>query len=456
MVASVLAGSERGAALISVLLLLIIMSALSAALTISTRTEVMVARNRQSSAQARAAAEAALNHASDVTITNLRLWNANGFASPSAAITGLLRGPDNQTGTVALDADNGSLENLGIPRPPARLGLNNLPGVGYEARVFDEDDSGRGLTLSAADRASIGEDGNATNDGNRTILVRSIGYANDGTQLTIEAAIIPVVLPAILTGGDLRLDGNVTVAGTSGSVHTNEDLRLDGSSIVIAEDATATGTYSTTGNPVVGGIAGGGQPTVSIPPVRAADYRNVADFILTSDGRVTNQAGAVLCNASADPNACQVLYGWRYDGPGWSITAASAPVSGTFYVEGPVDVRGTSAVPRQITIIAQGSIDISSGRTFSPETPDLMFVTDGDLEVTGEFGMAPGVEGRILVHEQIEIGGNVNLFGQITAEGAANASNLVTSNRIHIGATVTYNGQSGADTFVVGAWREVR
>ena len=37
-------------------------------------------------------------------------------------MTGLFQGPDGLTGTAATDADNGSLENLGIPRPPGVLG----------------------------------------------------------------------------------------------------------------------------------------------------------------------------------------------------------------------------------------------------------------------------------------------------------------------------------------------
>ena len=150
-------------ALISVLLLLLIVSAATAALAVSGQTEAIIASNYEMTVQAQAAAEAGVSHAVDVTATFLAAWEANGFASAGAAMTSLLLGPDGQAGTAPTDADNGSLENFGIPRPPGALVLAGVAGAGYRARVFDDDDPARGLTLTAADEVRIGEDGQATN-----------------------------------------------------------------------------------------------------------------------------------------------------------------------------------------------------------------------------------------------------------------------------------------------------
>ena len=63
---------------------------------------------------------------------------------------------------------------------------------------------------------------------------------------------------------------------------------IDGSAD-ISGTASATGTYT-------GSEPGtGGAPPVDLPEVDPSDYRHYADFILTSDGRMTNQAGATLC-----------------------------------------------------------------------------------------------------------------------------------------------------------------
>ena len=258
---------ERGVALIGVMLLVMVASALGAALTISGITETQIARNYQVAAEARWAAEAGLSHAVEVTMVELRDWQTNGFASASAAMSDLLLGPDDASGTAATDADNGSLEALGIPRPPATLNLAGLPGISYEARVFDEDDPARGVTLSAADQVRIGENTNVVSDGNTRIVVRAIGYASNGAVGTVEVTIAPLSLPALITNGALTIeDGGI--AGTGGSVHSNANLTLDGNAS-IAMDTTASGTYSASGNAVVGGTTGGGQSTMTVPSVRA-------------------------------------------------------------------------------------------------------------------------------------------------------------------------------------------
>ena len=315
--------SSRGMALVTVMFLLMILSGLSAAMVTSSQTEIMVARNTVSSAQAQAAAEAGLNHATELAIPFVVQFAANGFANVSDAMTGLVRGPDGLTGSLANDADNGSLETLGIPRSPALLALGGPLGVAYAARVFDEDDPARAATLSAADLARIGEDGDPTTDANSTMVIQAIGYAADNTRVTREITITSnnaaIVMPALMVGGSVDISGNSTFTGSQGGVHANGDLDVSGSPN-IAENAMAGGTYTESGSPTIGGSSGGGQGSMPIPPVAAIDYRPDADFILNSAGQMTDQAGTVICDASASNDACEVMgYGWVYDPPGWKI-----------------------------------------------------------------------------------------------------------------------------------------
>ncbi len=72
---------ERGIALVAVLLLLMMMSALGMALVVNGETETLIARNQISGMQAQAAAEAGLNHAVEVATEYIFDWKANGFAS---------------------------------------------------------------------------------------------------------------------------------------------------------------------------------------------------------------------------------------------------------------------------------------------------------------------------------------------------------------------------------------
>ena len=170
-----------------------------------------------------------------------------------------------------------------------------------------------------------------------------------------------------------------------------------------------------------------------IPPVAAIDYKPNADFILNSTGQMTDPAGAVICDASVSNDACEVLgYGWVYDSPGWKFDGNSG-TDGTYYVEGPATISGNPgnpATPIALTIIAEDSIEISGRPDLIPDTPELMFVTDGDLKISNRPTMPLTVEGAILVHEQLDISSRPTLSGRIMVEDAANNSSLVTQNKI--------------------------
>ena len=447
--------------MIGVLLLLVIISASTAALTVSGRTEIAISRNHEMAAQAQVAAEAGLNHAVDVTLTSLRSWQINGFATPSDAMTSFLLGPDNLSGTVATDADNGSLEAMGIPRPPARLALAGALGAQYEARLCDEDDPVRGLTLTAADLVRITENGQLTTDGNTQVVVQAVGYATDGSMTTLEALIIPVDAPAIVSNGDLEVRGNTSIVGANGSVHANGDLAVQGNPTV-SGNATASLDFSVAGSPTIGGYSGGGQLPHPVSSVSAIDYQWMADYILKSDGTMTDGAGVMICDAWVDANACETAgYMWVFAGAnGWTASSVGANSDNqTYYAETDIAMTGTTgtnADPLNITIIAEGNIDIAGNGVLEADTPGLLFVTDMDLKMTGTRDQV-GADALILVYEQISLAGNLSLRGGIVIEDAANISNLVTSSRIGVAGnvTVTNSGTLQGTDFAVTAWREL-
>lgn len=456
--------SERGVALIAVLMLLMIVSALCATMAISGNTETMIARNHQVGNEARAAAEAGAIHAVQMVITNLQNYQANGFATNTAAMTGLLDGPDNLTGTPGTDADNGSLEALApcpgascIPRAPARVALNGSPQIFYEARVFDEDDPARGVTLQAADLATIGgENALPYTDANRRIVVRAVGYAGSDAQAVVEATIAPLPMPAIITDGDLTVTGNATLTGPggAGSVHSNSDLDVGGSANIVG-NAHASGNYSQTGNPTITGTTGGNKTPITIPSVQAADHLGKANFILNADGTMTDVATGVTA-------ACNPCGGaWTFGGGTWSLVSNAIPMSGMYYVHGSVSISGSPGVPgapATMGIIAEGSIDISGSADMQPpldatgQAVSPWIVTDGDLEITGSLE-ATYRQSQILVREQLSIAGNADLLGQITVDDAASNFNLVTQNRVTGSAVLTNSGTGESILFAITGWR---
>jgi len=445
---------EDGTALVGVLLMLMLMSALAAALGVSGRTETLVARNHQTAAQARAAAEAGLSHAADAVIAYLA-----GQADPSLALDDLLNGPDDASGLPATDSDNGSLEFVAgwdIAKGTTRTITAGLTAT-YEAWMMDEDDPDRGV--AAAQIAAIGEDGNPYVDANDRVVIRVIGYAANSTSVTLEAMIEPIDFPAIVTGGDLTISGSATITGTdadgnpTGSVHSNGSLTITGGSAYINGNASASEEFYCSQNPCtqVAGTETEHAPEIDIPSVRAADHRHKADFILTASGTMTNQAGTVLCSASPCND-------WQFSSGQWIISGNTA-TNGTYYVEGGARISGnpgSNKSPVSITVIAEGSIEISGNPDLMPDYPELMFVTDGDLKLNGNYEQPLTAQGQMLVREQLMISGNPTIAGQIIVENVPSVDNLVTDNTISGNPTISYSGGLSGGGFTVSSWREVR
>jgi hypothetical protein len=396
--------------------MLFLLTGLVASLTVSGNTELKISRNYEAQAKARAAAEAGINHAVSVVIDKLRTYQTDGYSTSSAAMTALLKGPDGLTGTTSRDADNGSLEGLGsiaaqrIPRPPTRRTLST--DQSYEARVFDDDDAARGVTLAAADVTRIGENSQAYADGNTKIVVRAVGYGPNNAQVTIEAVIgVGSGDPAILVNGDLDIAGNAQILGTSGSVHANGDLDVSGSPD-ISGDATATGSYHEHGHPSIGGVSGGNRSNIAVTDIFAADFFDQANYVLTSAGTMTNPAGTVLCTATGHSNGCSAT-GWSFSDSTWRVSGNSMQ-GGTYYSEEDVVITGSPG-PVSLTVITEGSLTISGNLRFSANTTGLSFVAEQDMVLSGHLTQT-GSDGQILVREQLDVTGNPTLFGQIIVQ----------------------------------------
>jgi hypothetical protein len=438
---------EGGTVLVGVMLLLLVMTALATALSVSGYTETLVARNHQSFAQARMAAEAGLNRAVQVTIDYLRTIDP---ANIPATLDTLL-------------VDTAALTGVTFDSTTAVTGAAD-PNAEYEVYLMDEDDPDRGVAVTAVE-GDDDEDGNELTDNNRTLVVRAVGRAHGNTSVVLEALISSVELGAIVVDGDLDISGNVTVSGSDEAhVHANGDMTIGGS-VSTSGDVTASGEY----DGPEGGY--GGQPEKPLPKIRAEDYKHHAGYVLsdegdvlcnasggcTSPGGVSYAYGATMCDSGNNGNGCRNEYGWEFDGAdGWALTNAGTPLNGAWYVEGKATITASDTM--QITVIAEGSIDLSGSPDITPFTNELTFVTDADLNITGgvDTETAVDAQGQMLVHEQISFSGTATLGGQVIVENAPSQDPLVESNSISGNVTLNYNGTLGTNLFFVTAWREVR
>jgi len=427
-------------ALIIVLLLLAVMSGLATGMSVNSQIEVAMSSNEMFYAGARAAAEAGLNRA------------VTAIVKPANNSQNWLYGADGVAGT----ADDGNMGYVmaNFAAWPETLGVTAQ--YSYTVEILDDDNNTLYTTnLTAAQLVQMGENGNSTSNINDRLVIRATGFGPQGTMVRVARLLESVDStspgtntpsfsnPAILVNGDLTMNGNFDVLGSQGNVHANGNLTVTGNSAHVDGDITAVGTL-TAANGIADGQQTGGASTINVPDIRAVDYKNQADYFLNADGtmHIGSETGPA-CGALCD--------GWSKSGTEWRISGSTAP-TGTFYVAGEVKISGSpgsAKAPKQLAIIATGSISISGSPYLTLPPPhdsqnpkSLQFVTDGDLKIVGnpDIDDITSVEGRSLVREQLDMGGNPELQGQIIVQNVASVSNVATTNSIHGNPQILYNG----------------
>ena len=439
--------SEKGVALIVVLLLLAVMAGLTTGLTLNGQTEIAMSTNEGFYAGARAAAEAGMNRAIQ-QITNPANNTINLLTTPSIPAIG--NGPFNLT-----------------------------PEYSYSFVIVDDDDPSLYTDPLDADQlARMGENGDPAVNLNTRMILRCIGTGPRGTTVTLSRILsstaIPdlptinnvVTNPAILVNGDLSIDGNTKVLGTQGNVHANGDI-TGGGSVDISGDLTATGEVPDGITP--GGLKAGGMPPITVPEIKASDFRNLADWILPATGGLAIRASDnQVCGGKS--LACPSV--WTFDAGTSTWRASGAmPTSGTYYVEGNAEIHGTgkSSGFTQISVIAEGSLKITGNGKFKPENGvGIQFVTNGDFELGGTADADDPIDmdGQIMVREQMKIYGNSEFQGRVMVENRDSATNVYNpldpttfnnnrgtstlgENTLTGNMTVTYNGGLGNITSTI-------
>ena len=314
-------------------------------------------------------------------------------------------------------------------------------------------------------------------------MIRAIGYGPRGTSATLEQMLTPIKMPALLVDGDLLMDGHASINGTQGSVHANGNLTVDGNAVWVAQNATSTGILDPDPLPstIVGDMSSGGMPVIPVFDIQASNYIGEADFVLRPNGTITLPGSTTpICTAGGNGNGCSgvtptaaqlpngyptytATFGWTFSdngptGPRWSQNNG-AVISATFYAEGSdVSIGGGGGAAIEMSIIAEGSIEVSGTPDLLPEPNSLlMFVTNEDLDIQGDLTQSLNVEGRVLVREQIHFTGNATIVGQVIVQNEPHtAGTPVDENVVEGNFSLHYNGLIETIAYTVSGWRETQ
>lgn len=338
--------------------------------------------------------------------------------------------------------------------------------------------------------------GGAADDQDKTVWAESEGVVTTQGHIrrkTVRALLGPRALAAFTTGCDstpsppggantFTISGNPNISGSQGSIHSNCDLTTTGTTTV-SQNITAVGTMSLSTGTTNGGIRDGDAPPIPTPVVNPADFKSLADYILTGDGKVKNQGGTVLHDAATDgdnwPGNSSNSWQWA-DKSGanrrWQFSGSNVHASlenKAFYFEksagtdsNNVSISGSppTGLPGstwKMTVIAEGYIDASGNPTVqaADSKQNLLFVAGTDIKIGGSLTSTLVGGGVLAAHEQIKISGNGVVTGFFLAENAAHTQTLVENTVISGNITITYNGLPPPPglwrlPIVVQAWRE--
>lgn len=317
--------SERGVALVLVMIFLTLMLLLGLGATMTSITEVSVGGNLRLANEAFNTADSGAAHAFELT-RNMR-----------GDFTCLLRGPDNVLhsgdeftnyigtrifkldGTVLTQDKNQpmfdasrvrTLTRVGGVRSMFRLDARHL----YELIAYDNAGDPKSWLADAPRERAVDTANNPSIDGDRRIIIRSIGYVMPEDvpadlsgykfypRAAISSAVVDIVIgqspyPAVISNDDLEITNSVTISGSLGSVHANDDLVLGSGNFNISQTATFSngtadsspkGSNSTSDNSHVTGFNGPADGIV-IPDLNPYEYAaKAASYLLITPGAASS------------------------------------------------------------------------------------------------------------------------------------------------------------------------
>jgi len=338
----------------------------------------------------------------------------------------------------------------------------------------------------------------------KTIHIASVGTAPNNSQARLEVWLrrdLGTAPKALITNGDLKINGNPKLLGTRGGAHTNDDMRVTGNPAAeMADGLTASNSVSggggltdgmeITGVPCIGSAACASNPqpdeyklnsnaerdayeeshsnasTYPIPVIDPAQYASAVagstgGYILKADCTVVTGASATFSNGlhTGGGTVVSAPSGWSCSGGTWKATGNSA-ANGVFYSEGRIEISGnpgSSSSPWQATIVARDSLKISGNPYITPfstsqeSLQNILLLTGNDLEISGN-PTVTGTGGGIFAHQQVKISGNPYIKGFIMAgdgqptwsgDPFPDGAPGVTMNEVSGNPTITYDGDAG-------------
>ena len=291
---------------------------------------------------------------------------------------------------------------------------------------------------------------------------------------------------AVAVDGDLLISGNPKITGTCGDLSVDGRLTVDGTltiegNVNSLETVIGGSILTTDGRKLNTATLDKNASTPDeLPEVDVESKCEQADTQVT-DGQMTTTGNEPTCLSSgnctdSELKAYEVSSGSlslapvevKYDASTETtmLSASSAP-EGTMCVNGSLVIAGdlgSESVPAEMTVAAEGDVEISGNPHMIPDDPDgVLIEAGGDLKLSGDSSLAPNYKGDIKAGGQCEVSGTPSINGQLVCGDVVPESgdpDLVTGHEIAGDASIHYDcpagGGGGGSGATAGVLRPIR
>ncbi len=205
---------------------------------------------------------------------------------------------------------------------------------------------------------------------------------------------------------------------------------------------------------------------VSVPTVDFNALYAAVDYRLENDGTITEVATGL------DVSGTLTEWNWDSGNVKWTLSGNTMTDGSYYAVESNINISGNpggNINPADVTLVADGFIDISGNPDFVPSLTlngvAYSLVAGTDMGLSGNVGTS-GQQGFHYAHHQIKFNGNSHIYGQVIVADAADIPIWGSSNLAELdgdgymgvsgNVTITYEGGGGFGGLLVSGWREVR
>ncbi len=317
--------------------------------------------------------------------------------------------------------------------------VNISAGEKFKVWLADNDDT---TYVSGRSNDTLSDD---DNDRDRAVVLVSKGWIEDGAGNERKHAFVKGLFKrvpydpefALLTSGDIKMNGSISVTGSTPSIHTNSNLTSIGNADESEGAVTASGTMAGSVNLTGGGSTGtGNAPPVDIPAITTAYYRSIATSIVrdTADSPILDGTCERVPAAGSDcVEICNSGGSYTVSSPASGShaickkTGSNTNAGGVFYFDGPVEVDTTDAWAA--VVLAAGTVTLKTGTiiTGSSDLKGVGLVSDADFFFRGSVTIGSLFD-QLGMYSVGSVdfggGGNKDIYGPIITNGTIGVNSL--------------------------------